>query len=113
MRADMRAFWVVLGLAAFLSLPSAPAESAPGCGQRASGITAGAQAPAPDPSEIFGTAPAPRPTSGTVDCWECGGGPGSPGFQCSRHCWSFGWCVDQCYADATTCELNNCICLPC
>lgn len=109
MRTGTRAFWVALGLAALLSLPSAASEPASGCGLRASGITA----PAPDFSEILGTAPAPRPASGSVDCWECGGGPGSPGFQCSRHCWSFGWCVDQCYADATTCELNNCICLPC
>jgi len=107
----IRAFWVALGFAVALSLPCAAAEPASGDGLRRPEVTAGSQAPTADLSAIFGT-PVPRPAS-SVDCFECGGGPNSPYRQCYWHCAAMSSCVDQCYVESTTCELNNCICLPC
>lgn len=114
-RTAIRALSLTLGLAMFLALPAAAAEPAPRCAVAASvpTVATGATAPVSLP-EIFGTVPAPQPMSGQVSCDQCPGGPSGPYRQCHVHCWSnYGWCVDQCYADADTCELWNCICLPC
>jgi hypothetical protein len=82
-----------------------PAASCPGPSQ--------ATAAAASLAKIFGTVPAPKRTSGTVDCDQCGGGPNSPNRQCVRQCAAYGLCPDQCYADADTCQLTDCICLLC
>lgn len=109
MRSAMKALLLSLGLFAVLSLPAAAAEKA------AAGSPALTQAPATPAAvtlaEIFGTAPAPKQTSGTVDCDQC---PlNGANAQCNRLCNSYGRCADQCYADANTCQLSDCICLLC
>jgi hypothetical protein len=111
MRSAMKALLLSLGLFAVLSLPAAAAETP------AAGSPALTQAPATPAAvtlaEIFGTAPAPKQTSGTVDCYQCGTGTNSANAQCNRLCNSYGRCADQCYADADTCQLVSCICLYC
>lgn len=114
-RTAIRALSLTLGLAMFLALPAAAAEPAPHCAVPTSAptVATGANAPVSLP-DIFGTVPEPQPMSGYVSCDECPGGPTSAYRQCFNHCWrDYGWCVDQCYADADTCQLSNCICLPC
>jgi hypothetical protein len=111
-RTAIRALSLALGLAMFLALPAAAAEPAPHCAVPTSALV-GAIVPVSLP-EIFGTVPAPQPMSGYVSCDQCPGGPSGPYRQCHVYCWSnYGWCVDQCYAYADTCQLSNCICLPC
>lgn len=106
-RTAIRALSLTLGLAMFLVLPAAAAEPAPHCAVPTS-------APTLSLPEIFGTVPEPQMMSGEVSCDQCPGGPNGAYRQCHVRCWSnYGWCVDQCYADADTCELTNCICLPC
>lgn len=107
----MRTLLIAFGLFTLLSLPVAAAE------KPAASCPAPPQAPATAAAaslaKIFGTAAAPKPASGTVDCGQCPGGTHGPEFQCTRQCRSHGLCPDQCYADADTCQLVSCICLLC
>jgi len=64
--------------------------------------------PLPQPKLAL-PAPKPRPLDGTVSCDNCLGAD----RQCNRICWQRGECEYSCEADATTCELVSCICLPC
>jgi len=84
-RTTIRAFSIILGLALFLVVPGL--------------------------SQIFG--PVAPQKSSTVACEQCPTGPTGPYRQCWVYCRSRDLCTDQCYADASTCELVTCICLLC
>jgi hypothetical protein len=109
MRFPIRAL-CVLGLAAFLALPAAASECENSGGSPL--VTQkGAPAQAPGLAEIFTEVPEPLWMTGTVDCSACGVGTSSPGYLCMQECRSMGYFVNNCEADATTCQLIACNCL--
>jgi hypothetical protein len=115
MKTAMSTLLFALGLVTCLALSSSAAEAAANCplSVTAPAVPAGAPDMEKSLATIFGKAPAPKPASGTVDCGQCPGGTHGPEFQCTRQCRSYGLCPDQCYADADTCQLSDCICLLC
>jgi hypothetical protein len=108
----VRTLSVALGLAALLALLAAATQPASSCARSTPAVDAGAPS-AQGLAEVLGTTPAPRRMSGWVDCAVCGPGPNHPNLQCVRQCAHYGLCEDQCYADADTCQLADCICLLC
>jgi hypothetical protein len=114
MRTALRALSIALSLAAFLSLPGAASEPAAACADwlRAPEANAAPQAPAASLDVILGH-PKPQEKLAETSCDNCPGGTGGPSLQCHRQCRAQGLCTDQCYADASTCQLTTCICLLC
>src|SRR5689334_3962058 len=115
MKTAMRALSITLALAAFLSLPAAAAEPAAACAAAwlpAPEVNAGPQAPVASLAAILGN-PEPQQKISETSCDNCPAGPNGPGLQYHRQCRAQGLCTDQCYADASTCQLTTCICLLC
>ena len=110
-----RALWVPLVFAALLSLPAAASDLGADCGTSlaSSAISTGPSVPPTGLAEIFGAVPIRQLTSGTVECSYCDSFQNRLSLECGRRCARWGLCMDQCTADATTCELVSCICLPC
>ena len=89
-------------------------EMAPGVtAEEVTPVAVVAPAEVPDLDTFLSSLEEPLALGGVIDCDFCPGGPGGPARQCFRYCRSLGLCVDQCYADAGTCELVSCICLSC
>jgi len=109
MRNLIRALWVILSLAAFLAVPATASDFEDGSGTPLV-IQEGTSAQAPDLAGILAI-PEPQWMTGTVDCTSCGVGTSSPGYLCMQECRSMGYFVNNCEADATTCQLIACNCM--
>jgi hypothetical protein len=111
---------VVLPLTAAETPAAGPAATPQAADARVAGFllalgqAGNCSSPAPSPRlQVAPIQPQPaRRLDSWVDCDQCGG-PQGPGFQCTRICMRRGLCTDQCYADASTCQLVDCVCLLC
>lgn len=114
MRSAVRALFITLVLAGCLSFPATATEPEAVSADWLTAPEANAtpQAPAACLATILGT-PKPQQMFSETSCDNCPTGPSGPGLQCYRQCRAQGLCPDQCYADASTCQLTTCICLLC